>query len=277
MVMEADAGIITGYWPERGYGFLWHEPKKKDWNGLECFFHVKDCLMKKLPERGDLVSCRVETADRGHQAKDVRLVEAGRTRKPSLVGVTSWVGPKGSGEYGLANHRGEKENGAFVHNSCLVDGTSTLKSSCLYRMDVARSHDRYVGLNVRRVNQADVDLIQKLGGDPEEDPRVRLKALEMHSAMTGRSDEFARKVREAVQEDRHASREASRSLFDIRRISDLTPVPELTLELYDLIKLKVKGAPDDNTVKIVQNVVVGGIAIATIGLAAVALKAVCKV
>ena len=57
-LVEVATGVISGYWPERGFGFIEN-------GGPRIFFHVSDLTGSFTPYVGLPVTCRVETNERG--------------------------------------------------------------------------------------------------------------------------------------------------------------------------------------------------------------------
>ena len=56
--IEVATGVVSGYWPQRGYGFV-------DNGGPRIFFHVSDLSGGFTPYVGMPVTCRVEQNDKG--------------------------------------------------------------------------------------------------------------------------------------------------------------------------------------------------------------------
>jgi len=242
--MRNSVGMVTSYLPKKGYGFLWSEQ-----DSINCFFHIKDYKGEREPERGDMVSFCATSSDRGVRAKEVRLVESGKLRDPALVGITCWTGPGRSGEYGLALHKGKRGDGTFIHKTCLVDGSSSVESNALYKMDVAKDRERYIGLNVRQIPTNQDALIDKLAHDPSEDQYVRLKAFEILSIREGRYEEFAAKIKEFA------------------KSHPMPPPPETTIKLPGGFEFTQKGTPPKETVKFAKTVIIGGVGfLVTLGL-----------
>jgi cold shock CspA family protein len=62
--VEVATGVVSGYWPERGYGFV-------DNGGPRIFFHVSDLSAGVTPYVGMPVTCRVEQNERGLVGRQV--------------------------------------------------------------------------------------------------------------------------------------------------------------------------------------------------------------
>ncbi len=56
--VEIANGVVSGYWPQRGYGFV-------DNGGPRIFFHASDMAGRSTPYVGMPVTCRVEQNDQG--------------------------------------------------------------------------------------------------------------------------------------------------------------------------------------------------------------------
>ena len=250
--MSCYLGMITRYLAERGFGFLWSDKAE-----CECFFHIRKYRGIRPPELGDIVSFQLTEGPKGPEAEEVRLIESesGRERIPQHVGLTVWTGPGAHGDYGLATHTREHGDGTFIHCSALVDGTNEVLPSTLYHVDVAGTKDRYIGLNVRPVDDSSRGLIAKLASDPTENPAVRLKAMEILSQLDGRRKEFEDKVHDAV-----------------LQLPDQEP-SVTKIELPGGIRVSQKGEPSDNTVSIVKSVVIAGVTIVAMGVVAGLAKA----
>lgn len=242
--MGSDSGIVTFYNQDRGFGFIWSAE-----SDLEYFFHFSEYKGPKDIEKGDVVSFKVGSSDRGYIAKEIRLTEIGRKKEPTSVGVTCWSGPSDVGEYGIINHKGEKGEGAFLHKTSLVDGTLCVESNLLYRMDVAKSKNRYIALNAGRIHPDQEVIVEKLAYDEKEDARVRVKALEMLAVRRGQETEFAEKIQRIVKTVASVPRE------------------ETTLSLPFGLELSLKGTPSDNTVRIVKTLTIGGVIISGLAVA----------
>ena len=63
--VEVATGVVSGYWPERGYGFINN-------GGPRIFFHVSDLVGKFTPYVGLPVTCQVEQNHRGLIGRQVR-------------------------------------------------------------------------------------------------------------------------------------------------------------------------------------------------------------
>lgn len=63
--VEIAAGVVSGYWAERGYGFI-------DNGGPRIFFHVSDLLGAWTPYVGVPVACVVEQNERGLIGRQVQ-------------------------------------------------------------------------------------------------------------------------------------------------------------------------------------------------------------
>ena len=63
--VEVATGVVSGYWPQRGYGFI-------DNGGPRIFFHVSDLAASGTPYVGMPVTCRVEQNERGLIGRQVR-------------------------------------------------------------------------------------------------------------------------------------------------------------------------------------------------------------
>ena len=228
-------GFVSFFKKDKGFGFVWCQE-----NDSIIFFHISDYKGSKEPENGDIVSFQLHESERGPMAKAVRLIEIGKNRKPHTVGVTSWVGPAHSREYGLLNHKEEKQGGALLHKTSMIDGSDAVEASALYTMDIAKAKEnKYVALNARKVDFTQQELIEKLSYDRSEDPRVRLKALDMLYLIKGTHNQFHEKIHEAATACPSKSAE------------------ELTIELPFGIKLSSK-SPSDKTVKITRAIAIAG-------------------
>lgn len=62
--IEVAVGVVSGYFPERGYGFV-------DNGGPRIFFHVSDLADQFTPYVGMPVTCRVEQNERGLVGRQV--------------------------------------------------------------------------------------------------------------------------------------------------------------------------------------------------------------
>ncbi len=56
--IEMATGVVSGYWPHKGYGFI-------DNGGPRIFFHVSDLSNHFTPYVGMPVACQVEQNERG--------------------------------------------------------------------------------------------------------------------------------------------------------------------------------------------------------------------
>lgn len=63
--VEVATGVVSGYWPHRGYGFI-------DTGGPRIFFHVSELVGRFTPYVGMTVTCRVEQNDKGLVGLQVR-------------------------------------------------------------------------------------------------------------------------------------------------------------------------------------------------------------
>lgn len=63
--VEVASGIVSGYFPERGYGFI-------QGGGPRIFFHVSDLAAPFTPLAGMSVTCLVEQNDKGLIGRQVR-------------------------------------------------------------------------------------------------------------------------------------------------------------------------------------------------------------
>lgn len=64
--VEVAVGVVSGYWPDRGYGFI-------DNGGPRIFFHVSDVQPGLTPYVGMPVTCQVEQNERGLLGRQVRV------------------------------------------------------------------------------------------------------------------------------------------------------------------------------------------------------------
>ncbi|MBN1935619.1 MAG: cold shock domain-containing protein [Anaerolineae bacterium] len=62
--VEVATGVVSGYWPQRGYGFI-------DNGGPRIFFHVSDLTGQFTPYVGMPVTCQVEQNAKGLVARQV--------------------------------------------------------------------------------------------------------------------------------------------------------------------------------------------------------------
>ena len=62
--LEVAEGVITAYWPQRGYGFVEH-------SGPPVFFHISQVSPGLRPLRGARVQCVVEETAKGLTARHV--------------------------------------------------------------------------------------------------------------------------------------------------------------------------------------------------------------
>jgi cold shock CspA family protein len=63
--VEIATGVVSGYWPQRGYGFI-------DNGGPRIFFHVSDLARGTQPYVGMPVTCQVAQNERGLIGRQVR-------------------------------------------------------------------------------------------------------------------------------------------------------------------------------------------------------------
>lgn len=63
--IELATGVVSGFWPERGYGFIEN-------GGPRIFFHVSDLHQPFMPYVGMPVSCVVEQNHKGLVGRQVR-------------------------------------------------------------------------------------------------------------------------------------------------------------------------------------------------------------
>ena len=63
--LEVATGVVSGYWPQRGYGFI-------DNGGPRIFFHVSDLALNGTPYVGMPVTCQVQENERGLIGRQVR-------------------------------------------------------------------------------------------------------------------------------------------------------------------------------------------------------------
>jgi len=63
--IEVATGVVSGYWHDRGYGFI-------DNGGPRVFFHVSDLQGHFTPYVGMPVTCQVEENDKGLVGRQVR-------------------------------------------------------------------------------------------------------------------------------------------------------------------------------------------------------------
>jgi cold shock CspA family protein len=63
--VEVATGVVSGYWIERGYGFI-------DNGGPRIFFHVSDWQSQATPYVGMPVTCYVEQNDKGLVGRQVQ-------------------------------------------------------------------------------------------------------------------------------------------------------------------------------------------------------------
>lgn len=64
-MLEVATGIVSAYWPERGYGFI-------ESGGPRIFFHVRDLAGQFVPFAGMAVTCLVEQNEKGLIGRQVR-------------------------------------------------------------------------------------------------------------------------------------------------------------------------------------------------------------
>jgi cold shock CspA family protein len=64
-MLEMAAGVVSGYWPDRGYGFV-------DNGGPRIFFHVSDLAGQFTPYAGMPVTCLVEQNEKGLIGRQVQ-------------------------------------------------------------------------------------------------------------------------------------------------------------------------------------------------------------
>ena len=63
--VEVATGVVSGYWPDRGYGFV-------DNGGPRIFFHISDWQSHATPYVGMPVTCTVGQNDKGLVGRQVR-------------------------------------------------------------------------------------------------------------------------------------------------------------------------------------------------------------
>lgn len=63
--VEVATGVVSGYWAERGYGFVEN-------GGPRIFFHISDWVSQTTPYVGLPVTCIVEQNDKGLIGRQVR-------------------------------------------------------------------------------------------------------------------------------------------------------------------------------------------------------------
>jgi len=63
--IEVAAGVVSGYWPQRGYGFI-------DNGGPRIFFHISDLQSSFVPYVGMPVTCQVEQNAKGLVGRHVQ-------------------------------------------------------------------------------------------------------------------------------------------------------------------------------------------------------------
>ena len=148
--MNATTGIITAYYDKKGFGFIFENDTEN-----ELFFHVSFFRKDKKPDVGDICEFTPFTGRNGEpQAKNINIIAPKGYRIPPVIGITSWVGPKGQGdhgEYGFLNYVNDN-GGDFIHKSHIVNGLDYVKRGHLYYIDVAKRQGKPVCVNAHEIN-----------------------------------------------------------------------------------------------------------------------------
>ena len=229
--MNVAEGYVTTFKIERGFGFIW----SSDINS-EAFFHIRDFLERRVPEPGDVVRFLVgRSREGGIQAKQIQVINLRQDKIPSKIGITSWVGPKNTRDYGFLKYSAD-EDGGFIHKNNVIHGADSIKHSHLYKFDIAKQKDRIICLNAHEFDPNDVQGLKLIASDPSQDLCVRLKAYEWLARSEGRTKEFESRFNNA------------------------------NAKYNESVKFKMpgvefssSGTPSDNTRSIVETVAIGGV------------------
>ncbi|MBX9917959.1 MAG: cold shock domain-containing protein [Nitrosomonas sp.] len=231
--MNVAEGYVTRFIIKRGFGFIW----SSDINS-ELFFHIKDFLEGRVPEPGDVVRFSVDRSKKGDiQAKQIQVINLRKDKIPSKIGITSWVGPKNPGDYGLLKYSTD-EDGGFIHKNNVLNGSDGIKHSHLYKFDIAKREGRIFCLNAHEFDPNDVQELKLIKSDPNQDWGVRLKACEWLARSEGKTSEFESQLRNANAKN-----------------TESVKIKMLGVEFSS------SGTPSDNTREMAETIIFGSIVI----------------